>query len=149
MRGIDLNKPIVYKHSSLRFFEKNEYHVDRVCNDDVLLLVYEGVLRFKENGEEYEIPAGRYHIQRHGSKQIGHLPSDSPKYLYVHFEGVWDDNTNTLNYCGDFDYALLENLLEYAEENKFSFITLEVRESNEAAQIFSKKWTDLRTKTAR
>ena len=122
MRGIDLNKPIVYKHSSLRFFEKNEYHVDRVCNDDVLLLVYEGVLRFKENGEEYEIPAGRYHIQRHGSKQIGHLPSDSPKYLYVHFEGVWDDGANTLNYCGDFDYALLENLFKkmdrFAHENR-------------------------------
>lgn len=35
--------------------------------------------------------------------------------------------------------ALLENLLKYAEENKLSFITLEVRESNEAAQIFYEK----------
>jgi len=83
-----------------------------VCNDDVLLLVYEGVLRFLENGKEYEITAGHYHIQQHGSEQIGHLPSGSPKYLYVHFRGEWDDNADTLNYCGEFDYGLLENLFE-------------------------------------
>lgn len=112
MRGIDLNKPIVYKYSSLRFFEKNERHVNRVCNDDVLLLVYEGTLRFLENGKEYEVTTGHYHIQQHGSEQLGHLPSDSPKYLYVHFWGNWDDNADTLNYCGEFDYALLKNLLE-------------------------------------
>ena len=88
MRGIDLNKPIVYKHSSLRFFEKNEHHISRVCDDDVLLLVYEGTLRFLENGEEYAVTAGHYHIQQHGSRQAGHLPSDSPKYLYVHFRGI-------------------------------------------------------------
>lgn len=112
MRGIDLNKPIVYKHSSLRFFEKNEHHINRVCNDDVLLLVYEGVLRFWENGKEYEVTAEHYHIQQHGSEQIGHLPSDSPKYLYIHFWGDWDDNADTLNYCGKFDYILFENLIE-------------------------------------
>ena len=112
MRGINLNKPIIYKYASLRFFEKNEYHINRVCNDDVLLLVYEGVLRFLENGKEYEVTAGHYHIQQHGSKQIGHLPSDSPKYLYVHFWGEWADNGDTLNYCGEFDYILFKNLLE-------------------------------------
>ena len=112
MRGINLNKPIIYKYASLRFFEKNEYHINRVCNDDVLLLVYEGVLRFLENGKEYEVTAGHYHIQQHGSKQIGHLPSDSPKYLYVHFWGEWTDNADTLNYCGKFDYILFKNLLE-------------------------------------
>ena len=112
MRGINLNKPIIYKHASLRFFEKNEYHINRVCNDDVLLLVYEGVLRFLENGKEYEVTAGHYHIQQHGSKQIGHLPSDSPKYLYVHFWGEWADHADSLNYCGDFDYILFKNLLE-------------------------------------
>jgi len=112
MRGINLNKPIIYKYASLRFFEKNEYHINRVCNDDVLLLVYEGVLRFLENGKEYEVTAGHYHIQQHGSKQIGHLPSDSPKYLYVHFWGEWADNADSLNYCGEFDYILFKNLLE-------------------------------------
>ena len=112
MRGIDLNKPIVYKHSSLRFFEKDERHINRICSDDVLLLVYEGTLRFMENGKEYEVTAGQYHIQQRGSEQKGHLPSDSPKYLYVHFLGEWDDNANTLNYCGEFNYAVFKNMLE-------------------------------------
>lgn len=115
MRGIDLNQPIVFKHASLRFFEKNECHVNRVCQDDVLLLVYEGVLRFTEDDIKYEVTAGQYHIQRHGSKQIGHQASDSPKYLYVHFWGHWDDNENTLNYCGKFDYLSLKKLIEKAD----------------------------------
>ena len=50
MNGIDLNKPIAYKHASLRFFNKNEHHIDRFCEDDVLLLVFDGVLRFSEDG---------------------------------------------------------------------------------------------------
>lgn len=115
MQGIDLDKPIVYKHASLRFFEKNERHVNRICQDDVLLLVYEGVLRFTEDGREYEVAAGHYHIQRHGSKQIGYQVSDSPKYLYVHFFGHWDDNANTLNYCGKFDYLSMKKLIEKAD----------------------------------
>ena len=112
MRGIDLNKPIVYKHSSLRFFEKNEHHISRVCDDDVLLLVYEGTLRFLENGKEYAVTAGHYHIQQHGSRQAGHQPSDSPKYLYVHFRGNWDTHSHTLNYTGEFDYLRMKNRLE-------------------------------------
>ncbi len=107
-----MNKPIVYKYSSLRFFEKNECHISRRCSDDVLVLVYEGVLRFMENGKEYEVPAGHYHIQQHGSEQAGTLPSDSPKYLYVHFAGEWGDNEATLNYCGKFDYSQLKKLID-------------------------------------
>ena len=131
MRGIDLNKPIVYKHSSLRFFAKNEHHINRVCNDDVLLLVYEGALRFLENGTEYEITAGHYHIQQHGSKQIGHLPSDSPKYLYVHFCGEWDDNADTLNYCGEFDYVLLKKTIE-----KMNRVSYENHTQTEQTAVF-------------
>ena len=90
MRGIDLNGEISYKTSSLRFFEKNECHVTRTCPHDVLLLVYEGILRFSEDGEEYELHPGDYFIQRFRSDQTGEKPSDSPKYLYIHFFGEWD-----------------------------------------------------------
>ncbi len=110
-----MNKPVVYKHASLRFFEKNEFHVNRTCNDDVLLLVYEGTLRFMEDGREFEVTAGHYHIQRYGSEQRGHAASDSPKYLYVHFRGIWGDNGDTLNYCGEFDYPALKKLIERAD----------------------------------
>lgn len=112
MRGIDLNCPITYKHSSLRFFAENECHIDRVCRDDVLLLVYEGILRFTENGKEYAITPGQYHIQQQGSTQLGHCPSDSPKYLYVHFVGTWADHAETLPCTGEFDYPAMKDLLE-------------------------------------
>ena len=109
MKGIDLNADIGYIVSSLRFFEENESHVTRICQHDVLLLVYEGVLRFTEDGEEYELHPGEYFIQRQNSYQTGFKPSDSPKYLYIHFIGKWtdDDKEGVLSKRGGFDYAVM------------------------------------------
>ena len=73
MRGIDLDKPITFLYSSLRFFADNEYHVTRYCSDDVLLMVYEGILRFVEDGVSYELHPGEYHIQKGGSYQEGEM----------------------------------------------------------------------------
>lgn len=112
MKGIDLDKPIEYKSSSLRFFEENEHHVDRVCASDVLLLVYEGVLRFSEDGEEYEVRAGQYFIQKNGGCQRGDRVSDSPKYLYVHFLGEWSNSKSALARNGIFDYAGMSSLIQ-------------------------------------
>jgi AraC-like DNA-binding protein len=113
MRGIDLNGEITYKTSSLRFFEKNECHVTRTCPHDVLLLVYEGVLRFSEDGEEYELHPGDYFIQRSGLDQAGEKPSDSPKYLYIHFIGEWveGEREGVLARSGNFDCAALLPLI--------------------------------------
>ena len=112
MSGIDMNQPLQYKHASMRFFEANEYHVTRLCKDDVLLLVFEGILRFSEEGIQYEVRPGEYHIQKHGSRQCGHAPSDSPKYLYVHFYSPWADSGAVLPARGHFDCAGLLPLME-------------------------------------
>ena len=58
MTGIDLNKPALYKHASFRFFEEKEHHTTRFCGDNVLLLVYKGILRFSEDGVKQEVCAG-------------------------------------------------------------------------------------------
>ena len=76
---LDLNKGISYRKASLRFFDMGEYHCTRMCNDDVLFLVYEGVLNIFEDGKEYNISSGQYHITRQGTYQEGKIPSDSPK----------------------------------------------------------------------
>jgi len=112
MTGIDLNKPILFKHSSLRFFNKNEHHVNRFSNDDVLILVYEGILRFSENGVEQEIGPGEYYIQRADTYQRGDVASSSPKYLFVHFRGEWRDDEGVLPIRGTFSYDLLKPLIE-------------------------------------
>lgn len=107
MKGLDLNSPIEFRISSLRFFHKGERHVTRVCPDDVLLLVYEGVLRFSEDGERCEVGVGEYYIQQSGSYQTGYDISDSPRYLYIHFLGKWGEGDGVLPKRGHFDTETL------------------------------------------
>lgn len=112
MPGIDMDKPIRYLYSSLRYFAENEHHVKRFCKEDVLLLVFDGILRFSENGEQREISAGEYYIQRKNMQHDGDIASDSPKYLFVHFLGNWNDNDTTLAGHGYFDCADLKPLMD-------------------------------------
>lgn len=124
MQGIDLNKNIIYKAASFRFFDVNEHHTTRFCTDNVLLLVFDGVLRFSENGTNYEVHSGNYHIQKHNCFQEGRFASDSPKYLYVHFSADWLDNCS-LPYRGKFDYMTLKPLMEKLDKlshNQASYI---------------------------
>ena len=124
MYGIDLNKEIKYRLASLRFFDEKEHHVNRLCKDDVLLLVFDGVLRFSEDGVLYELHPGQYHIQKHNSIQKGPLPSDSPKYFYVHFHADWTENS-ILPKKGFFDYVRLKlkfEELNYLCHNHFPYI---------------------------
>ena len=110
--GIDLNKPVQYKYASFRYFKKNEHHLVRFCEDNVLLLVYEGVLRFSEDGVQKEVHAGEYYIQEKNHHQAGEIASDSPHYLYVHFDAEWTNEVGTLAPSGRFDFSVLSELME-------------------------------------
>lgn len=112
MEGILLDRPICYRHASMRYFKEGEHHIDRLCKEEVLLLVFEGVLRFKEDGVAYELYPGDYHIQRKNSDQAGPLPSGAPKYLYVHFTADWGRGEKTLPRSGHFDYSVLRERME-------------------------------------
>lgn len=72
-----------------RAFQPGEKHVTRVCPEDVLLLMFSGVLRFTEDGVPVEVRGGEYYIQKRGLSQQGQVPSDCPVYYYVHFLGHW------------------------------------------------------------
>ena len=120
MEGINLNKPILYRVASFRYFEENECHCTRFCEENVLVMVFSGILRFSENGNQIEVKAGEYYIQKKNCYQGGEIPSDSPKYLYVHFNGEWTDGALSLAYKGNFDYNDLIGLmqkLDYASHN--------------------------------
>ncbi len=112
MIGIDLNKPVTYKYASLRFFQEKEHHVTRFCRDNVLLMVYDGVLRFSEDGNEIEVRAGEYYIQRKNCQQAGALASDAPQYLYVHFDAEWSDLPDALASNGRFDIEMFFELMK-------------------------------------
>lgn len=112
MWGIDLDQPIAYRNASLRFFGEKEHHVTRHCKDDVLLLVFEGVLRFTEDGVSRELHPGTYYIQKHGAYQAGPLASDAPRYLYVHFRADWTQSDTALPRQGKFDIPALLPVME-------------------------------------
>lgn len=110
--GILMNAPIVFKHASLRYFAPNEHHVRRFCEDDVLLLVFEGVLRFSENGEEREVKAGEYYIQKHDMFHDGAIASDTPCYLYVHFRGEHGTAPDCLPLSGNYLISAFRPLMD-------------------------------------
>lgn len=120
MEGINLNKPILYRVASFRYFEENECHCSRYCEENVLVMVFSGVLRFSENGKQIEVKKGEYYIQQKNCYQGGEVPSDSPKYLYAHFDGEWTSEPFALSRRGNFDYNAnyeLMQKLDYASHN--------------------------------
>ena len=129
MSGIDLNQPIEFHHASMRYFKESEYHITRVCSDDVLLMVYEGVLRFEEDGKFNEIRPGQYHIQQHGGYQRGVQPSDAPKYLYVHFWGEWSERSEALPRTGSYSCEKVFELMEKMDVLSHNESTLTERTS--------------------
>lgn len=117
MIGINLEKPISYRSASFRYFAPNECHIRRICSSHVLLLVFEGVLRFNENGQDHEVHAGEYYIQKKNAVHTGPLPSDCPKYLYAHFDGGWEtDGENLLPLSGTYSYRALSSLMNQLDQ---------------------------------
>lgn len=86
---LTLNQPPRYIGSSMRKFIPGERHVNRITNDSVLILMFDGVLRFEEDGEPQDICKGEYYIQRGGRVQTGDRVSSSPEYFYIHFDGAY------------------------------------------------------------
>lgn len=106
MKGLylDLNSPPRFNGSDMRCFDKGEKHITRTFDNDVLLLMLDGTLRFYENEKPIELKGREYYIQKSGLRQEGKLPSDMPKYLYIHFNGAFtDSNENSLPLYGYFD----------------------------------------------
>ena len=88
MEKLSFEKMPHYIFSVNRQFEKNEYHMNRIFNESVLILMRKGVLRFNENGVPVQLNAGEYYIQKAGLNQQGVTPSDSPNYFFIHFSPV-------------------------------------------------------------
>ena len=112
MSGIDLDREINFQAASMRYFKKGEKHVTRFCENEVLIIMFSGILRFSENEEEYEVHPGEYFIQKKNCYQAGEVASDKPKYLYVHFDSEWSDAPDALAYKGSFDHGKLSELME-------------------------------------
>ncbi len=102
-----------WQYSSFRYFEKHERHVSRTYALDVLVMVFEGVLRFTEDGVPVEVHPGEYYIQRHGLRQEGQYESDSPKYFFIQWWGHdFTEEKDGLPLRGKVDFATLFPLFQ-------------------------------------
>ena len=89
------SKPAPTFHSCDRkTFRENEYHVTRTYRYSVLILMLEGVLRFREGGRDVELHAGEYYIQKQGLLQEGVALGVSPVYFYMEFDGTYAEDGN-------------------------------------------------------
>lgn len=114
--GLSLDRLPLCTYSSFRYFEKNERHMSRICSQDVLVIVFDGVLRFYEDGTLVEVKAGEYYIQRHGLKQEGNVECDMPAYYFIHLEGEFSSEGNLLPLRGKIDLNELFPLFKKLDE---------------------------------
>lgn len=108
---LDLNYIPRYIRSSVKQFAKGERHVSRYNRQNILILVFEGALRFEEDGEEICLSAGEYYIQAVGRWQTGNCPSEEPRYCFINFSGRFTDSAErSVPVKGRFDPSRLEPL---------------------------------------
>lgn len=102
-----------FSSCSMRAFYPGERHVTRLIPESVLVLLFSGVLRFTEDGVPMELFPGTWYIQRGGLSQAGEVPSDRPKYFYIHFWGEFAQQGEGCPISGSFsEEALLPDLME-------------------------------------
>lgn len=82
----------VFSLCAMKVFEPAERHIQRVFDKSVLILMLDGILRFEEDGVPVELQGGEYYIQRAGLLQTGERPSESARYLFLHFSGSFSEN---------------------------------------------------------
>ncbi len=114
MEKLSFEKMPHYIFSANRQFEENEYHMNRIFNQSVLILMRKGVLRFNENGIPVELNAGEYYIQKAGLYQQGVVPSEAPNYFFIHFSGHFEER-GTLPIRGTFDIDEIQKIISEIE----------------------------------
>ena len=101
---LDLDQAPPLVTCSFRRFDPGEYHVTRVSDSDVLLLMLEGELIFYEDGKRVSLLPGQWYIQRTGLPQTGGEPSRLPYYYYIHFRGSFSpESRHPLPLAGRFE----------------------------------------------
>ena len=111
MSGLDFNDLPHFIYANRRQFLPGEHHMNRVFDEDVLIVMRKGVLRFTEDGKKIELSAGEYYLQRAGLAQSGPTPSDIPNYYFVHFKGTFSEN-GKLPLRGNYRPEQIEPIIE-------------------------------------
>ena len=124
MYYLDLSQGIHFIECEFRKFYQGEHHISRRWNTSVLLLLLKNTIYFEEDGKEISVPESTWYIQRPNLYQRGTIPSPSPEYFYIHFNGSYVDNASpgspTVPVSGKFDprsvYPLMRELYDYQND---------------------------------
>ncbi len=92
----------VYQFSDFRQFYEGEYHINRVCANNVLILMFSGTLHFTEDGIPVSVSENEYYIQKAGLLQEGTIPIELPYYYFIHFDGDFDEELYNIPIRGTF-----------------------------------------------
>lgn len=114
MFGLSFDQLPHYIYSNHRQFLAGEHHMERTFDEDVLILMRKGVLRFSEDGAPVELHAGQYYLQQKGKCQSGPLESDAPNYFFIHFRGTFKEGAR-LPLRGTFKSAAIRPIVEALE----------------------------------
>ena len=114
----------VYVFSANRQFEPGEKHITRIYGKSVLLLIRKGVLNFEEDGKPISLHEGEYYIQRPNLLQKGIIPSESPNYYFIHFDGYFSKG-GSLPLRGKFNVEETQIILNKFDNLKVSDENLE------------------------
>ena len=109
-----------FEYCQMRKFDIGEHHITRVFNISVLILMFDGILRFTEDGRDIELRRGEYYIQRQGLYQEGRYASDVPEYFYIHFNGSFTKDNTGVPIRGKFCIADVINEIKKLERTFFS-----------------------------
>ena len=101
-----------FRTSAKKIFRPDELHVTRVKDYAILILMTDGILRFREAGVDIELRPGEYYIQRTGLFQEGVRLGETPVYYYVEFDAKFAEDTNGLPLRGTYS---VEKLIPLAE----------------------------------
>lgn len=123
---LDLNSFPHYYSSNVRQFLPHEKHIERFFKQDVLILMYKGILRFEEDGIPVELTPGQYYIQTRGKHQKGTIESDCPNYYYIHFLGAFHEDGH-LPLSGTFDIPKMQALTENLEKLELNALQTGIR----------------------
>lgn len=111
MLGLSFNTLPHYVYGNDRQFIEHEHHMNRIFDEDVLLIMRKGTLRFTEDGVPVELHEGEYYLQRAHLKQTGEVESDLPNYFFFHFHGKFEEG-GKLPIRGTFSMETIQPLLE-------------------------------------
>lgn len=114
---LNFTPPPQFRICSTKVFGKDELHITRRHANSVLILMTDGILRFREDGKDIELSPGEYYIQRDRLFQEGVRLGEVPVYFYIEFAGSYSESSDAgLPLRGHFRPRNILPILEHFEE---------------------------------